>query len=265
LIYKDGIRPPNGNIHSLFGTAMHQTLQEMLNQYYNVSKRAFYDFDYADFLFESMKAEYEKSKSEGLVFTDKIEFAEFYNDGLIGISYFVKHVDEYFKHRGFKLVGVETKLSYPLRPNLSFTGYIDVIIYDVQNESYRIIDLKKSYRGWGDNDKLNKRAQLQLYKHFYSLQFNVPAKNIDVEFIIFKQKLFVPKDPMYRPKNIQRFEPPTGPVTLKKVVGEFNAFIEEAYDVEGFHREAEYKASPSKKACNFCPFKTKKDLCKHGR
>ena len=100
----------------------------------------------------------------------------------------------------------------------------------------------------------------QLYKIFYSKQFGVKVEDIDVEFIILKQKVY--NNPLgYKAKHIQRVVPPTGSTTMKKVLYDFNTFIDSVFIDGKYNTEREYIKVPNDSNCKYCPFNDNVDLC----
>ena len=101
----------------------------------------------------------------------------------------------------FKLVSVEEKLKgwmqfgkNIINPHICFLGYIDTIIkgkFKNRNEDiYVMID----YKAVGNTDKakkryqmLNYRAQLALYKFFWSKQTNIPLEQIRTFFCLVER------------------------------------------------------------------------------
>jgi hypothetical protein len=69
----------------------------------------------------------------------------------------------------------------PQYPNILYKGYLDVVLYHEGTNSFKILDIKTSTRGWGDKEKKDeiKQYQLILYKKFFAQQFNVPIDNIE--------------------------------------------------------------------------------------
>ena len=53
-----------------------------------------------------------------------------------------------------------------------------------------------------------KQFQLILYKKYFSEQFGIPEKDIDIEFLITRRKVYVDGD--YPQKRIQEFRPASG-------------------------------------------------------
>ena len=119
------------------------------------------------------------------------------------------------------------------------------------------MDIKTSTSGWNSYAKTDdkKKAQILLYKEFFSRQFDIPLDKIKVEYFILKRK--VPKDAEFASmqKRVQEFRPADGPRKMKQAVNLMENFVLNAVDQQGQYVEKEYTTNPSKSACNFCAFK----------
>jgi len=265
IAYADGLRSSEPNIHLIFGTALHVTIQKYLEVYYLETEKAANDLNLNNILLNSMVEDIEARKNEHLGdFVSQAELLEYYQDGVLILDWFKKHRSKYFNKKGFELIGIELPLELELQPGLKFVGKLDFVLKDTRDNSIKITDFKKSYRGWKKSEKDNptKRGQLQLYKQFYSEMYNVPTKSIDVEFMILKQKIFNYGD--YPAKRIQVFSPPSSDITLKKVKAQFMNFVDTVFKDGEINREIDYPAKPTKKNCQYCPFRNNKDLCPVG-
>ena len=205
LTYVDKAIPFTDNIYTLFGTSMHEILQEYLRVMYSDSIKAADELYLEEQLEDRLKKNFLEitQKNGGEEFCTKNDMLEFYNDGLKIIDYFKKKRNQYFSKRGYELVGIETALNYDLPNNLKFRGFIDLVIKDTLRNRIKIIDIKTSTWGWNKYQKAdkNKTDQLLLYKQFYSKEFNVPMDRIDVEYFIVKRKLYENTD--FPQKRIQ--------------------------------------------------------------
>ena len=67
--------------------------------------------------------------------------------------------------------------------NTCIKGFIDLVFYDERVDEWTIVDIKTSTKGWNKWAKADdkKKAQLLLYKEFFSKQFNIPLDKIKVE------------------------------------------------------------------------------------
>ena len=263
LAYKNKLSEFSESIHMLFGSAMHFTLQEYLKAVYLTTTEAADALNLNEMLFNKMKEMYLESKADANFkeYTSSSEMGSFYNDGVNILEFFKKNRSDYFSKKGYKLLGVEIPLEFNVAENITFVGFLDVVVNDELSGDVYIYDFKTSTMGWKDKTKKDesKTAQLLLYKTFYSKQFNVPLDKIHVEFIILKRRLYENAD--FPQKRIQRFEPSNGKPSINKVESNFNNFIQECYDSVGVAIEKEYVKIPSKSNCQYCEFNARPDLC----
>jgi len=265
LRYIDKLGTFTGNIHTLFGTAMHTVIQEYLTKMYYKSIKEADNLDMESRLKEEMMKEFTtiKNNQETLPCTQD-EMIEFYQDGLAILDHFRKHRGKYFMKKNYELVGIELPITMELQKNVELKSYLDVVIRNKISGKITIIDLKTSTRSWTDFHKKNfyKKAQLLLYKQFYSEKFNVPLDKITVEFLILKRKIAKQSD--FPISRLQRFEPANGKPSVNKTMKAFTEFREAIYDEEGIHKtNREYSAKPGS-ACKFCEFYNT-EHCKWGK
>ncbi|HPM21235.1 MAG TPA: PD-(D/E)XK nuclease family protein [Thermotogota bacterium] len=267
LVYGLGIREYLPGIDSILGTALHETLQYYLDVLYNNSNDDAADaLDLSKILYNNMTKIINEIKEQHNIeptsFLTKDILYEYYYDGVEILKYFLENRQKYFQTRSYKLLGCEIKLEYPIRENLNFIGYIDVCVINEKTNDVYLYDFKKSYRGWKDNTKNSKikRAQLQLYKLFYSRVYNVPLEKIHIEYIILKQKIYEGSE--WKPSRIQRYEPPNSKKTILDTEKDFIEFINYCYTEEGnININNIYIKQPSVKNCKYCPFKNNTELC----
>ena len=255
LRYIDKLSKNTGSIHTVFGTAMHNTLQAYLTEFYNKSIKSADSMDLTTMLKEDMIAEFLKiRKKHNVDICNQKELTEFYEDGVAIIEGFKKDRHKYFMKKNYELVGIELPIFDNIQEGVQFKSFLDVVIRNKINGNVKIIDLKTSTRSWTNFHKKNfyKTSQLVLYKQKYSEKFGVPLDKISVEFLILKRK--VPKKSDWPISRLQRFEPAHGSVTLNKVNKAFNEFRELIFDSKGNYRtDREYTAKPGS-ACRFCEF-----------
>lgn len=260
LRYIDGHKE-NSNINLVFGTAIHETVQTWLELYYVDEKRA-RTFDMHQLLKDNLMAGAKKELlSDGKTLTTLKEISEFYADGCNILDAMRKQVKDWFPTKGYELVGIEVPLLKDLGRNITFKGFIDIVVYHKSAKTLYIYDFKTSGRGWNDYQKKDatKTDQLLLYKMFYAELFGIPIDNIKVEFIILKRK--VPENTEYVVKHAVGFAPSNGTPSMKKAKERFHTFLTEVFDDEGKPRLDNLTATPSDKSCKYCPFNKNADLC----
>lgn len=261
LNYIDKLGESSANIHTIFGSSMHEVLQHFLSVMYGVSKKQALTLDLEamlkDKLVEHFTIEKEKM-SEGTPCT-KAELEEFFGDGRHIIHYFKTKLDKLYTKSGFELVAIEMALNAEVKPGVNFVGFIDIVLKDISSGEIIIIDLKTSTRGWSQyqkNDKV-KTSQMLLYKKFYSEKYDVPLDKIKVEYQILKRK--ISENSEFPIPRISKFIPPHGKPSVNSAWKGFMEFVDSVYDDEGNVRDAEFPTNKGK-ACDWCEFKTRK-LC----
>jgi hypothetical protein len=258
LAYINKLSESTSNIHAVFGTAMHETLQEYLNICLRISKsQADKTINLKDFLKERMRQLYLKESNNGETpICSKEELVEFLEDGNVLLDWFQKskNFNKFFSLKHDELVAIEQPINTKIANNVNFLGFIDLITKDTYTNRYKIIDFKTSTRGWSDYQKKDpiKNAQILLYKKFYSEMLNVSMDMIDVEFIILKRKVEIREDiPTHR---ISRHVPANGKPSINKAWTGFKEFVDTVFDSEGNYRmEIDYPKKPSK-LCEWCEF-----------
>ena len=255
LMYIEDKRDFKGNIHTLFGSAMHDVLQMYLTVMYNDSIKKADSLPLSEMLLTRMKHYFsEIVESSGEEPSSKAEMGQFYQHGLAIIEWFVKKRAMYFSKKGYELVGIEVPIDYDIDENIKFIGYIDVLIKDTVRDRYKIIDIKTSTMGWNKWAKAdkNKTDQLLLYKYFYGEQNNIPLDKIDIEYFIVKIKIWENAD--FPQRRIQTFIPANGKPSVNKVVRNIDSFIKEGFNGSEYNVNHIYRKEASKKNCRFCEF-----------
>jgi len=263
LQYREGHKSFTSSIHTVFGTALHETLQHYLTVMYEQSGAAADRLNTSEMLEENLREEYKKQykANNNQHFVTPDELREFYEDGVEIIRELSKDKTKYFGKRGWYLVGCEVPIiltPHSKYQNVMFQGYLDVVLYHEPTNKIKIIDIKTSRQGWGKKEKSdeNKQAQLVIYKKYFSELYNVPIENIEIEFMIVKRKVF--ESDLYVIKRVQQFKPASGKVKLNKVTKSIDEFIERAFDRNGY-KEVDHQPKLNGN-CKWCPF-YKTHLC----
>lgn len=268
LKYVDGHRIDDTSIHTVFGTAMHEVIQDWLDTLYNksetVAKSIYLHDTFKEKLIGLFKDNTILTESGEKVFlADKKTLMEFYEQGCQILTYIQQNYKKIFPTSNVKLFGIEYELNAEIKPGVSYVGYIDIVTYNELTKKYVLYDLKTSRAGWSEKEKSdpNKTGQLLLYKTFFAQQENVNPDSISVEFIILKRTIF--ENSPYPIPRVSKFEPSNKAPSLKKNWERFQKFIDAAFDDEGQYI-TEQVATPSKEACRWCKFRDRKDLCSVG-
>lgn len=262
LQYVKNLAPYRATINTIFGDAMHETLQHYLTVLYKESASKADKIDLIEYFNERFRAhyilEYEKSQVH---FSNPVEMAEFFDDGVEILNWFKTHRKKYFLTKNIKLLGVELPLLVKLKESLYLKGYVDIILYDQDEDIVYIYDIKTSGWGWGDKAKKdeNKIAQLLIYKEYLTKQFDLNIDKIDVQFFILRRKIY--ENSQYEIPRIQTFKPASGKIKRKKTLQKFEEFIKDCFTEDGKIIEKQYNKYPDKKTCGMCPFNNNVELC----
>ena len=252
LHYKDKINQRDTSIYLVFGIAIHEVIQEYLKVFYNVSKVKANELDletiFQEKFIESYQKQYKDNNNE--YFSSAIEMREFYEDGVEILRFFKKKIGRYFSKRGTYLVGIELPIinaPNKMLNNILFMGMIDIILYNENSDTFDIIDIKTSTRGWHDKMKKNedKQFQLILYKKYFSELYNIPLDKIDIKFFIVKRKLYENVD--WTQTRIQEFSPPSGKIKMGRATRYVNDFMSQVFDSQGKIKEQNYPCT-----CGYC-------------
>ena len=243
-----------GNIYTLFGTALHETIQAYLVCYYERTIKEADNLPLKDILQYRMEENYKISKEQhGDDFEVTLEeMKEFFQDGNNIIDEFLKRKNSYFPKKNTEMLGIEVGLNYNLHNNLNFVGYMDVVLHNKVTGRVKIIDIKTATMGWNKYMKAdkNKTNQLLLYKQFFSKEREIPIDKIDIEYLILKRKLY--ENIAYPQKRIQVFSPASGKPSINKVITRLQEFMEECYDEDGNIIDNDYQKCEKHKKCRLC-------------
>ena len=265
LRYIDKLSLSGGNIHTLFGSAMHTVLQEYLTTMYNKSIVEAEKLKLDVMLKEQMIKEFNIIRARWKIIPcEQKDMVEFYQDGVEIIKHFRKHRNKYFMKKNYELIGVEVPIFMNIQEGVQLKSFLDVVIRNKVSGRITIIDLKTATRGWWDYQKKDfyKKSQLLMYKQFYSDKFDVSLDKIDVYFLILKRKIAKKSD--FPISRLQKFEPAHGKPSVNKTMKAFHEFRELIFDSKGEYRtNRDYAAKPGS-ACKFCEFYDT-EHCKWGK
>ena len=280
LSYIDRLSPYDASINTIFGTGVHEALQEFLRLLYGPGGASAADaLDYMAVFNKTFDEEVardlktatpeqallteEEREVLGVITQEEIE--SFRKDGktildhVTSPSIRMKH----FPSKQYEVIGIELPLEVPIRGGtILYKGFLDIVLRDKVTKKILILDFKTSTFGWNKYQKMDRTKidQLLLYKRFYNQMFKVPMSDIEVEFFIVKRKLY--EDVEFPQQRIQRVAPPDGKLSMREVETAFLEFINECFDENGDQRKtAVYPKNPGKarKNCKYCLFKELKD------
>ena len=258
LSYLKDLDPRKPSIYTIFGTAVHRTIQHWLELLYNKSSIEADDpetFDIVEFFNECFRGEYQKEFDKlDEHFSSAQEMKEFFEDGSSILTFLQQNRKKYFQTKKIKLLGVEIPLLFKLNKNIYYKGFIDFVLYDEDEDKVTIFDIKTSTRGYSENDKKDeiKISQVLLYKEFFAKQYGIEVDKIEVEYFIVKRKLY--EGSKFPVSRVQTFSPSSGKIKRKKIIEGFDKFLKECYDLAGKPIDKKYKKIVSKKTCGYCPF-----------
>jgi hypothetical protein len=280
LSYMDYLAPYAPSINTVFGDAIHETIQEFLRLLYSVNGTSAADgFDYISAFNkafdEGVKKDLKVATPEqaflpeeeldalGLITLEIVE--GFRVDGKMILDHVTSPAVrmKHFPSRKYEVVGIELPLEIPIRGgSITYKGYLDIVLRDKITKKILILDFKTSTFGWNKWQKADRTKidQLLLYKRFYNQLHNVPLNDIDIEFFVMKRKLY--EDVEFPQQRIQRINPPNGKLSMKEVETTFLEFINECFDEQGEPKKnGTFVKNPgkAKKNCKYCVFKTLKD------
>jgi hypothetical protein len=147
----DKIADDKKSIHLVFGSSMHHVIQSYLYVEYNKRSlpkdpmvndqpigdyiiregKKIVDFDTSRLLKDTMYKEVKKLPEEER--DDSLNtqtMTEFFYDGVAICDYLKKKRSDWFLIRGYELVDIEFELKRDLKENLTFTGFIDILLKD---------------------------------------------------------------------------------------------------------------------------------------
>ena len=256
LQYRQKVVPFTQNIYTCFGTAMHETMQEWLTVMFHDSAKAANEMNVDDLLYSNMVKAYRSGRAQmnGAHFSNGDELTQFWLEGKHIFDFLKKKRAGYFSTRTMMLAGVETLLYQDIKPGVKFKGLVDLVFYHPKTDTWTVMDIKTSTRGWSQDQKKNPNltAQVVLYKEFFARQFGIDKDKINVEFFIVKRRVPAEADFAVMQRRVQQFSPNAGPRKTKQVLDVMNSFIEDVLDENGNFIDKEYKCNSPLGKCKEC-------------
>lgn len=270
LTYVDKHKLGGPSIHTVFGTAFHETIQWYLHTLFTKSAKEADQLNLPELLHEQIVQNYMMSVQDvgGEHFSTPTQLQEFYEDGIAILEWLRKHRSSYFTNQGYELVGIEMPLyiqASDLNERVIMNGFLDIVIRETATDKIIIIDVKTSTRGWNDSAKKdkNKTSQLVLYKSYFAKQYGYDEEKIDVKYFIVKRKLI--DGFMYPQKRVQEFVPASGKPTRNKLHTEINSFVKTSFNEDGSYKvDSIFPAVSGGKGlpnCRYCEFANLENLC----
>ncbi len=262
LTYVENKQPYQASIHTVFGTAFHETIQDYITVMYNESGAAADRMDLIALFQDKFSEVYSKEyKAAGAHFSDPVQMGEFFEDAIAILNFIQKNRNKLFTIRKMRLLGIEIPLLLNVANNIFLKGFIDFVLYDEELDKVYIYDIKTSTRGWSDSEKKDdsKIAQILLYKEYFSKQFGFDVEKIEVEYFIVKRKIWEQSE--YAIPRTQSFKPASGKNKRKQAVENFQSFIKDCFDDSGKPQVKSYLKNVGESSCKWCPYKDSPDLC----
>jgi len=257
LDHVKGLRVFEDSVSTCFGTAMHEVIQLYIETLYKKSAK---DADLHD-LYELFERGFDKElKDKKVVITPEV-LKEYREDGDNIIKAFTNMTNriKHFPSGKYEFIGIEDEIIMPIKNNVEFICYIDVVLKEKATGRYRIIDIKTSTSGWNhyQRDDEAKVSQILLYKAFFSRKYNVDINMIDVEFFILRRKLW--ENYAFPQSRIQTFIPQNNQKHIARALNKFAEFVGECFTLNGkfIINPKVYLKTPgkAKKNCRYCPHK----------
>jgi len=255
LDFVKGLRTFEDNLNTCFGTAIHESIQLYIQTLYT---KGVGDADELN-LNEVFKSAFDRELQDKKVKHTDDDYMEFSIDGddILAAFQNVTNRMKHFPSNKYEFVSVEDEIIVPIKYNVEFICYIDVVLKEKQTGRYKILDIKTSSTGWNTymKEDPSKTSQILLYKAFFSKKYNVPITMIDVEFYILKRKLF--ENVNFPQTRIQPFVPKNDKSTIANTLNIFAEFVTTCFTPNGTFVEnvASYPKIPGKykKHCKWCP------------
>ena len=252
-----GLKQFEDTINTCFGTAMHEALQNYVKTLYTIGALEAEALDLEKQFLEVFKSELERAKVE----YENDDWMEFSIDGgeILKAFLSVRNLMKHFPVDKYEFISVEDEIRLPLKNNVDFLGYLDLVLKDKVTGKYVIFDFKTSSLGWNPYQRVDpsKTSQLLIYKAVYSKKYKVPMDMIDVQFFIVKRKLL--EDVKFPQSRIQILIPPNSQKAVAESLKVFTQFVEDCFNVDGTYNTdiSKYPKIPgkNKKHCKYCPHK----------
>lgn len=231
LLYIDKIKLDSGNEYTAFGTAMHDTIEQML--FSNIS-------DYV----EQFNIKFTEVLATVKIVEDTKLATEMRQQAPSILAEVIPSMNKYFEDKGgWVAVKAEEELFEAINEiqikDYSFKGFIDLVIKDGQGNIH-IIDWKTCSWGWDAEKKANNLfgRQLVFYKHYYAQKHSINPRTILTHFGLLKRT--AKKD------KVELFKVTSGEI---KTRNSLDALDKALYNITN------NKSFKNRLACTYCPFK----------
>jgi|TARA_A100001011_G_scaffold284121_1_gene294560 ATP-dependent exoDNAse (exonuclease V) beta subunit len=189
LTYIDKVKIFQGNVYTAFGTALHDTCENLaLNEGLN----------YKNHFKDSFKQEINKLNE---IPEDQNKLiTEMYDQGIELASMILKALS--LKFPEYKVFSAEEKIIEELKDSeipYDYKGFLDLVIQTPDNK-YHIIDWKSCSWGWNIEKKTDRITTYQLtyYKNFFCQKHNIDPTQVETYFGLLKRTANKNKVEFYR-------------------------------------------------------------------
>ena len=271
LTYIDKLSTYKPSTAAMFGTVMHEVLQEYVKTIYEESIVEANKLDLNEMLQSGIRDNYKKliTENKDVHFSNDKELKEYYSDGVHILNWFKAHRADFFQKKDYELIGIEFPINMvPLEthPTVKLVGFLDLVIKNTKTGEIYIYDFKTSTNGWNKYAKADKvkTSQLVLYKTYYAKQYGVSPEEINVEYLILRRKIMENAEYEAMKQRVQRFEPSNGKVSQNNIKKEISEFITSNFTEDGeYQLNVIYPAEGGNNYnnCKYCDFNNKEELC----
>ncbi len=182
LVHLDKLEGFEGNVHTAFGTAVHDVCEHLILIGKNAGAEELFEKKFLKRL-QSLPAHIRSDLNKKLV-TDMRQ------QGKDIVVLVLDSVKEYFG--AYEVIATEERLMQPIEEfsdaKYSFKGFIDLVI-KTDDGKYHVIDWKTCSWGWNARRRTEPMTtyQLTFYKHFFARQHGIPPENIETHFALLKR------------------------------------------------------------------------------
>ena len=179
LVYLDKIKGFEGNAFTAFGTAVHDTCEQMVLK----EGRNFDRDKYFAEQFDKQLGELKEDPDQTLVEDMKVQVAKILPEVLPALN-------QYFGK--YKVISTEEKIYEPIEEfaaeEYKFKGFIDLVL-QTEDGKYHVIDWKTCSWGWDSRRKSEPMTtyQLTLYKYYFAQKHNIPPSDVETHFALLKR------------------------------------------------------------------------------
>jgi hypothetical protein len=215
LVHLDKLKGFEGNVHTAFGTAVHDVCEKLLVDGRDAGCKALFEERFLTAL-QSLPDHIKGDLDKKLV-------THMRQQGKDIVILVLDAVKEYFG--SYEVISTEERLMQPIKEfsedKYSFKGFIDLVV-KTGDGRYHIIDWKTCSWGWDSRRKAEPMTtyQLTFYKHYFAVKHNIDPENIETHFALLKRTS--------KKNRVEFFRVTSGP---KKTSNAVNFLIKALYNI----------------------------------